>query len=346
MSTVGPATYNTLSRTLEAATALQQQEAALQQQTTTGKVSQSYAGLATVSAQVLDLSAASGRLDAYATTIAAAQGKAAVTQDALTQIGALTSGLAAAALGLSGSPQPGAVDSVAQQARQALAQLGSLLNSSYAGDYVFAGADTAHPPVPGDIAASGLYAQVGAQLTALATVPTTPPLGTVIANTVAIAASAAAGTTVFSPYLGSGAAAAAQVTIGDREQVSVSALANSGAIGDIVRGLTVLANSHGALAANPDFAALAKDVAGTLTAAGGALARQSGQIGLAQNALTAASAAHGSLKTILAAQLSSLTDVNLAQAISQLQAVTSQLTASYKVIALTSGLNLASYISG
>ena len=355
---VGGATYNALSRMLAATTSLQAQEATLQEQTTSGKVAQSYAGLAPASAQVLDLSAASSRLDAYATTIAAAQGKASVAQDALSQAGTLATGLATAALGLSASSPASAVESVAQRAKQALTQLGSLLNASYAGDYVFAGADTANPPVPAAIATSGMYAQIGSQVAALATVPTAPAVGTVIANTVAIAGNTAAGTTAFSAFLSGPAVAMPTVTIGDNQQVSVSVPANrnagavsdpaihgtGSAMGDIMRSLAVLANSTGPMAGNPDFTTLMKDAATTLNSAAGTLTQESAQLGLTQNTLTAASAAHSSLQTILKSQLSGLTDVNMAQAVSQLQAVTNQLTASYKVIGMTSSLNLASYL--
>ena len=341
---VGGATHTALSRMLAATTSLQAQEATLQEQTTSGKVAQSYAGLAPASAQVLDLSAASRRRATDATPNAAAPGKAAVTQDALAQAGTLATGLATAALGLSASSPASAVEGVAQRARQALAQLGSLLNSSYAGDYVFAGADTANPPVPGAITSSGMFAQIGQQVAALATVPTAPAVATVIANTVAIAGSTAAGTTAFSASLSGPAAAMPTVAIGDNQQGSVSVPANSGAMGDIMRGLAVLANSTGPMAANPDFATLMKDAATTLNAAAGTLTQAGAQLGLTQNAMTAASAAHGSLQTVLKSQLSGLTDVNMAEAVSRLQAVTNQLTASYKVIGMTSSLNLASYL--
>jgi flagellin-like hook-associated protein FlgL len=250
----------------------------------------------------------------------------------------------------------------AQQAKLALAQLGSLLNTNFAGDYVFAGADTSNPPVPaaGSITSSGMYTQIGAQVAALATTPTSPAVATVIANTVAIAGSAAAGTTVFSNYLTGAGATAAPVTvqIANAEQVTLDLPANrnsgavsdpaingtGSAISDIMRSLAVVANSTDSMAGNPDFATLMQNAAATLTSAGATLAQESGQVGLAQNAMTAATAQHAAMQTVLASQLSNLTNVNMASAISNLQAVTNQLQASYKILSMASSLNLASYL--
>jgi len=358
-SMINSSTYSGIDRMLTATNTLQNQIATLQQQTTTGKVSQSYAGLASVSSQVLDLTAASSQANAYLQTINTAQGKASVMQDALSQITSVVNGMSTATLGLTGSSPSSTVTSVAQQARLALTQLASLLNTSYAGDYVFAGADTANPPVPAanDITSSSMYTQIGAQVNALATVPSTTPVANVIASTVAIAKDPAA--SVFSTYLTSAAAATAPlatIQIGASNSVTLDLPANrnvgassdpagtGNAISDIMRSLAVVANSTGSMAGNPDFATLMQNAAATLTSAGSAIAQESGQIGLAQNAMTTASDAHTSMQTMLASQLSNLTDVNMASAISQLQTVNNQLSASYKVLSLAQGLNLASYL--
>jgi len=347
---------------LASARSLQSQGEALQEQTITGKVSQSYAGLASVSSQVLDLTAVSRQGAAYSQTIDHAQGKAAVMQDVLTQVNGVAGAVAAATLAVVGTSSSAAIQGVAEQARLALQQIASLMNAKYAGDYVFAGADTSNPPVPSAeaVAASGMFTQIGAQVAALAATPTAPPIGTVIANTVSIASSTAAGTTVFSAYLtGAGASAGAvTVQVSDFQRVTLdlpanrnvgaaSDLAISGtgnAISDIMRSLAVIANTTGAMAANPDFTALMKDATRTLSSAAQTVSEEAGQIGLAQNTMTAATASHALLKTILDKQLSVLTDVDMASAISRLQAVNFQLEASYKILSLARSLNLASFL--
>lgn len=359
---IGSSTYSALDRMLAASTSLQKQTAQLQQQTTTGKVSQSYGGLASASAQILNLTAASSQATAYTQAITNAQGKASVMQNALTQMGTMVSNMAAAALGATVSTPNGTITSVAQQAKNALAQLGSLLNTNFSGDYVFAGADTSHPPIPSPetITTSGMYTQIGAQVAGLASTPTTPAIATIIANTVDIASSTAAGTTIFSSYLAGAGATAPPVTvaIANSEHVTLDLKANSNsgavsdpaingtgsAINDIMRSLSVLANSTESMSGNPDFATLMKNAATTLTSAGSTLAQEAGHIGLAQNAMTVATASHASMQAVLSSQLTGLTDVNMASAISQLQQVTSQLQASYKILGMASSLNLASYL--
>jgi flagellar hook-associated protein 3 FlgL len=353
--------YGNVSRLLAGVGSLRSQYSVLQQQTTTGKVASSYAGLGTAAAQAISLQAATSQADAYTQTIAAAQGKAAVQQNVLTQINNVVSDMAAKALTLSASNAPGAANGVAIEAKHALAQVVSLLNIKNGNSYVFSGADTSNPPVPApdQILSSGLYTQIGAQVASLAA-PGAPPASTVIANTVNIAKDTAAGTTVFSSYLiGPGATAPGgtiEIAEGQRVSLDVSANRNAGvtsdpsingtgsAVNDILRSLSVIANSSDTIAGSSGFSALIKDASATLTSAGSTLTAQAGVIGLAQNALTAATASHASLKTALATQLSGITDVDMASTISKLQAVGSQLQASYNVLSIARSLNLASYL--
>ena len=365
MSTaIGSSSYGTLDRLLGSLGSLQAQYGTLQQQSATGKLATSYAGLGAMSGQVVDLTSATSQSDAYVQAITIAQSKAAVMQDALTQLNSVVSNMAAGALTLSGSSAAGSVDSVAQEARQALSQVVSLLNTKNGSDYVFSGADTANPPVPSpdSVTSSGLYTKIGAQVAALATTPTSPAIGTVIANTVAIAQDPSAGTTIFSSYLtGAGANAPPdliQVSASEKVSLDLPVNRNAGAtsdpsingtgsaMNDVLRSLSVIANSTGAMASNPDFQVLMKDASSTLTSAATTLTAEAGQIGLTQNALTAATASHASLKTALTTQLTGLTDVDMASTISTLQAVGSQLQASYNVLAIARNLNLASYLQG
>ena len=361
-ATVGTSTYSQLDLLLAGASSLRNQYSKLQSQTTTGLVSQSYGGLATQASQVLNVAAASAENVAYAQVLTQAQGKASVMQSAITQMGSLVSTLSASALSASGTSSGSAVTSMASQAREALSQLVSLLNTQYEGDYVFSGADTSNPPVPApnSVTSSGMFTQIGAQVGALATSPTNPPVSTVIANTVSIAASPAAGTTIFSSYLtGPGATAVpTPIQISDSRQISLDLLANrnvgavsdpsingtGSAIGDIMRSLSVMANSTGAMATNPDFAQLMHDAASTLTSAGATLAEEGDHIGQAQIAMTTAATANTSMQTLLATQLSNLTNVDMPTAISNLQQVNNQLQASYRVLAEVSSLNLASFL--
>lgn len=361
---IGPSSSGPLDRLLGSLASQQAEYSTLQQQTATGKLATSYAELGPMSGQVVDLTSATKRLDTYGQAITTAQGRAAVMQDALTQLNAVASKMAASALTLSSSSAAGSVDSVAQEAKQALAQVASLLNTKNGSEYVFSGADTANPPVPSPdaVTGSGLYTKIGAQVAALATTPTSPAIATVIANTVAIAKDPSAGTTIFSGYLtGAGAnAPPGSIQVSDSERVSLDLPANrdaratsdpsingtGSAINDVLRSLTVMANSTGAMASNPDFRALIKDASSTLTSAATTLTAEAGQIGLTQNTLTTVAASHASLKSALTTQLAGFTEVDMASTISKLQAVGTQLQASYNVLSIARGLNLASYLNG
>jgi len=362
--TIGASTYGTLDRMLTSASSLRDQYATLQEQTTTGLISQSYSGIASNSSRVLSLSALSSQQTAYQQSITQAQGKATVMQTALSQIGTLVSTLSASALSATTSSSPSAITSMAQQASQALSQLEAALNTSYEGDYVFSGADTSNPPVPATIAGSAMYSQIGTAVGQLATTSGTPSIAATVIATTVTATTAASGaasvattppTNIFSNYLSlAGANAAITVQIGPSQSVSLglpanqigapSATGTGNAISDVIRSLAVMANSTSAMASNPDFTTLMQNAATTLTSAGTTLSQESGQIGLSQNTMTAAASSYTSMQTVMASQLSNLTNVDMATVISRMQTVNTQLQSSYQVLGEMSKLNLASYL--
>lgn len=361
-SALGASTYSTIDLLLSSNSSLQNRISTLEQQTSTGLISQSYSGIAASSAQALNLQAASARVDAYTASINSAQGKASTMQTALSQVSSLISSMSASALTITSSSSASSVNSIAAQAKLALQQLASLMNTQYGGQYVFSGADSSNAPIPdaANITSSGMYTQIGAQVAALATTPSATAVSTVIANTVAIASSTAAGTTVYSSYLtGAGANESANpqtVKIGDSQSVTLDLPANQNvgatsdpngtgsAISDAMRALSVLANSNSDMASNPDFTTLMQNVVSTLNSAGTAVAQEEGQIGLSQKTMTTAANTQASMKILMQTQLTNLTQVDMATAITQLQNANSQLEASYKILSLTNSMNLASFM--
>jgi flagellin-like hook-associated protein FlgL len=353
---IGFSSYGTLGQILASASSLRDQYATLQEQTTTGLVSQSYSGLASVSSQVMDLSATINQGKAYAQSIAQGQGKASVMQNVLSQLGTLVSSMAASSNALSTSTPGSAVTAMAQQASQDLSQIASLLNTTYAGDYVFSGADTANPPIPApnSITSSDMFAQIGSLVSTFATGSGASSASTLISNASSIMATG----TIFSSYLtGAGANAdPVQVQIGPSDSVTldlpatqnVGAAANpsgtGSAITDILGSLAVIANSTSAMVSNPDFSTLMQNVSTALTSAGNTLAQESGFIGISQDAMTTAAKSQSASQTLLQTQLSGLTEVDMPTAISNLQAVNNQLQTSYALLGQISNLNLASYL--
>jgi flagellar hook-associated protein 3 FlgL len=363
--TSGVHAANSLASILAASAKLQTQFSTLQEQSTTGLISQDFAGIAPQAAQVLNLSAAVSQGTAYSQVISASQARASTMQTALGQIATLTSAMATQALQLVDSNAALSVTSVAQQAKQDLQQLSSLLNTQYGGAYVFAGADTGNPPVPNPtgIASSGMYTQIATAMGGLGVTP----VATIVASTVASAASTAAGTTVFSTYLSTPAAsvpagglgaAGRQVAIGDSQTVSLDYPANQNtnavsdpaingtgsAVRDILGSLAVLANATTTMTTAAGFATLMQHVSATLTSASGTVTQQAASLGNTQNAMTAAAAAQSASQIVLQGQISDLTNVDMASTISNMTAVNTQLQTSYQVLALAKSLNLASFL--
>ena len=218
-------------------------------------MSQSYSGLASVSSQVMDLSAAINQGNAYTQNITQAQGQASAIQNVLTQLGTLVSNMASSALTISPSSPGSTVTSLAQQASDDLSQVAALLNTTYEGNYVFSGADTGNPPItsPDSLTSSSMFTNIGSLVSTFAAGSGTTSASTVISNASSIMATGG----IFSPYLTAAATnpvAPAQVEIGPSEYVTVGlpATQNVGAaadlsgtgsaITDILGSLAVIAN--------------------------------------------------------------------------------------------------------
>ena len=137
-------------------------------------------------------------LHTFQNNVDAATGRMAVTQTALTSMQSIAATFYAQLNTVDGI-NAGAVDSIAASARDALGQMASQLNTQIGGVYVFAGQDTANPPVPdpANILTSGFYTQIK---TAVAGLAANGAAATATA-TFDVAASDAAGTSPFSAYL-------------------------------------------------------------------------------------------------------------------------------------------------
>jgi flagellin-like hook-associated protein FlgL len=354
---IGVSSYSTLDQLLASDNSLNTQYAALQAQTSTGLVSQSYSGLASVSSQVLDLTATINQGNAYTQNITQAQGQASAMQNVLTQLGSLVSNMAASTVTISSSTPSSTVTSLAQQASNDLSQVAALLNTTYEGNYVFSGADTANPPVtsPDGLTSSSSFTNIGSLVSTFTGGSGTTSASALISNASSIMATGG----TFSSYLTAAATnpvTPPQVEIGPSEYVTVGlpATQNVGAasdpsgtgsaITDILGSLAVIANSTSAMASGANFTTLMQNVSATLTSAGNTLAQESGYIGQSQDTMTAAANVQSSAQTVLATQLSNLTDVDMPTAISNMQEVSNQLQTSYTVLGEVSKLNLASYL--
>src|SRR5262249_32044279 len=137
-------------------------------QASSGLISNTWAGLGAKASIALSLGPEVDNLQAAQNNIDAASGPAQVTQTAMTQIQSIASNLLSQLATLNGL-NPSGIDTVAANARSALGQLADLLDSQYAGTYVFAGQDASNPPVPDpdQITTSGFFIQISAAVAGL-----------------------------------------------------------------------------------------------------------------------------------------------------------------------------------
>ena len=283
-------------------------------------MSETYGGLGAAARVPLDLRPQIAHQQAWAANIDSATARLGVTQSALTAIGKVASDFYAKLPGLNGLT-PGAADGVAAQARNALEQVAGLLNSKVGDAYVFAGQDSANPPVPD----TGSAALVPALL------------------------SAAPGTAPFSATLGT-AVPTVEVGPGQRQPVGVLANANTLATSaapttgsymrDIMRALASLSTATD----GPGLQALVADTRSRLGSAISAASQEAGALGTVQAGLAARKTQLGEVQAALTAQVSSVEDADLAATATRIQALQTGLQASYQLISGFKGLNMAQYL--
>lgn len=326
-------------------------------QISTGLVGNSYAALGAGATVSLTLNPQIAALQTWQNNIGAASGSMQVTQAALTQLQQIAANFVAQIPNLEGA-NPAEVNSVAAQAQQALVQVADLLDTQDGSTYVFSGIDSANPPVPdpGNILTSGFYTQINAQVTQL---PTQGAAATV-ANAVSIASSNAAGTSPFSTYLSQPASAlqAPAIQIGQDQTATVGILATANMAAsstpsatstgsymrDLMMALATIGSMNSGQTTDSNFSTLVQDTNTTLTNVVSAMAEDAGVLGNTQTNLTAAQTTMADTATALTTQVGNVQDVDVAQAMSNLTLVQTQLQASYQVIAGTSGLSLTKFL--
>lgn len=374
--------YGTIGRTLTAALQVRDRLDLLTRQAASGRVSETFGGLAPNASVSISLRAEVSRRDTYVKAIGMAELRAKVMQPALGRIGELASDLASRALSAITQGRI-SLEGVAEQARAALREVATLLNTQAGAEYVFGGSDSSRPPVPNAdrILQSGYFTQIQAAVQQFALPwdddgnPLTPdvPRGAaqVLADTLPIAASDAAGTTPFSAFLstpvpdGGLGEQRAWIAADDGQRITYGLRANeNGAaasrtdppstgsfVRDIMRGLAMLGSLTAEIRdrdqselGEDDFARLLTGIANSLQSAHKTLEEERGALGVAEQRLTALKERHLDVTVILKAQISGVEDVDMAEVTSRLQLLQTQLEMSYRLIANLRDMNLARFL--
>ncbi len=345
---------------LQDSAAVRQQLDTLLQQAGSGYVADTFAGLGSgAAATALAVAPQIAATQTSQSDINAATAQMQVAQTALSQISSIASTFYADTNNLNGL-DPSQVDSTASDAQQALQQVGGLLDSTDGGLYVFGGQDSANPPVPNaqNILSSGFFTQIQSTVAGLAG----SGASAVIAGTLAVAGSNAAGTSPFSAAMSqpasvlqaqrpSVAAGAGQIV-----PIGIPASANgfiastgSSTTGsytrDILRALATLGSLNSSQVNDAGFAAVVQDVHISLGDALTALNQDAGALGTTQTNLQAEQTTLGQTTTALQTQLSGVQDADMTSTLAQLSQTQTRLQASYQLLSSLQSLSLAKFLS-
>lgn len=361
MDAIGTASlsnYGLLGSLTSDSNTIQQRLDTLTQQASTGSVATTYAGLGSGASVSLDLNPEIANLQTWQANINAATGTMDVAQTAMTQIQQIASNLFSQLDSLQGT-DGSEVDSVAASARDALTEVANLLDTTDGTTYVFGGADSSNPPVPDpdDITSSGFYTQIAAAVGNLGTAGA----DATAAATLDIASSDVAGTSPFSAYMSQPAATlqAEQPVVetgqGQTTPIALLASANSAVTSDgssttgsymrdLMRALATVGSLTSGQQSDAGFQGLVQDTRTSLNDAISSMASDVGVLGNRQSALTATQTELADTQTALTTQLSGVQDVDMAETMSNISLVQTQLQASYQMIETVSGLSLAKFL--
>jgi flagellar hook-associated protein 3 FlgL len=352
--------YGILPTLIANSTSVHQQLDTLTEQASTGLVSQTYAGLGGQASVSLDLNPQLTALQNYQNNIGQATGSMQVTQATMTQLQQIAATFVSAIPNLNGVNSTN-VDSVAAQANAALQQVANLLDTQDGGTYLFGGQDSANPPVPSpdSILTSGFYTQINAAVAGLST----NGASATVAATLAIGGSNAGGTSPFSAYMSQPAASISAPVVqtgvggpgGGTVQTGLLASANSVATSagtsttgsymrDLMRALATLGSLSSSQINDPGFAALVQDTGTSLNGVVSAMAVDTGVLGNTQSTLAATQTQLSNTETALTGQLSSIQNVDMAETISSLTSMQTQLQASYRLISGATSLSLVNFL--
>jgi flagellar hook-associated protein 3 FlgL len=350
--------YSVIAQLSADSAAIRQKLDTLTEQSASGLVSQTYAGLGASASVSLDLNPEISQMSTWQSNINAVQGNMSVTQTAVSEISSIASNFASQ-LNTLNSTDSTAVSTLASSAQQALVEVANLLDSTAGSTYVFAGEDSANPPVPNadGILSSGFYTEINSAVAALGTNGAAATEASVIAT----GSSNAAGTSPFSAALSQSAAtlqaSLPSVQVGSNQFVTTGLLASANTyvastgsnttgsyMRDVLTGLATIASLSSSQVSDSGFEALVTNTESMLQGAVTTMNQDAGVLGNQQTALTDQATSLSDTASALATQVGAVQDVNMSSTATELSLVQTQLQASYQVIANMDGLSLVSYL--
>jgi flagellar hook-associated protein 3 FlgL len=331
-------------------TATQTQLDKLTRQSASGQVADTYGGLGNTAYVSIDLRPQMAQVTTWQQNITTANGQLDTTQSVLGQLESIATSFSSETLGASMQSSTGAT-AVAAQAQLALQQVVGLLNTQSDGQYSFAGADSANPPISSS-ALSTFTAVVATQVAGLntGTDPTTL-VGSLIteATTADFAypgssASATTPTALATPT-GQGQNVPTAFVAGQNSYATQAGTGTTGSyVRDLIAGLAGLAGLGSTTASESTLQSFGAGMSQLLQGAATAISTETAGFGAVQSELTTQGTTLSDTLTSLTTQVSSVENVDMTATATALSQVQTQLQASYQLIAGLKQLSLTAYL--
>ncbi|MFT9015090.1 MAG: flagellin [Acetobacter sp.] len=325
-----------------------------------GTLSETYAGLGASRSTVIALAPRITQITAWQSNISTAQNNLSITATALTSMVTQAQALSTNLTSITGTTQSSAVTSVAIEAQNALTVLGNTLNTSNGLGYIFAGQDSSEAPVPGgasSLATSSLATQISSMVSTLGT----SGASTVLENATTAAADNSSGTSVFSSALsvssddadslatsvitGSGTSSLMGIVATQNSTSSTASSTSTGSpIRDLMRDMMIVSAMSGLSSNSAGYSDLVTQLNSSLKTTISQLVEMESTVGTTQSGLTSSASTLTSVQTMLKAQVSDIQGADIAQVATESSALSTNLEASYQLIAKMKNMSLADYI--
>jgi flagellar hook-associated protein 3 FlgL len=285
------------------------QIANLQAQIGSGKVSQTFDGIAPDAQHLVSLVSQDTKVTQYVSNINLATQRLNATENAVTSIQSLATNFQTLLVNAL-NPSNASNMALNQSAQSQLNQLASLLNTQFEGQYLFAGSATSTVPV--DLNAAGF------------TVPSTTYPSTADTNY----------------YQGNTTQLAVQAD--DNFSVAYGVTADQPAFEELIRALHLAATAS-VVPGSVDTARLQEALRMTKLAIGD-IANVQAQIGVSQNVLSDTTTTHTQFQSLLEQHISDIENVDVSKAATNLSSAQFTLQSSFAVISRLSQLSLVNFL--
>ncbi len=346
----GISDYGLSSRLVLESETIKQQLDRVSEQSSSGLVSNTYSGLGSGAAVSITLNPEIASANAWQSDIDGASARISATQNVLTQLGTIASKFSSSLLSI-GTSSDSSIDVIASQARAALQQVATLLNTQVGNEYVFSGQDSGNPAIPdaANILNSGFFTSIQTDVGGLAA-----------KGAASTAAATLADATTNSPFDPAIDTALPTVETGQGQRITTGILANQNADAasapsttstgsytmDLMRSLAAIGSLTSSQAATGQpFQDLVTNLETSLSGATSGISTDAAMLGSRQDELTARKTDLSDTVTALTSQVSDVQDVDMAAAATKLSDLQTQLQASYKILGDMNQFSLVNYMT-